>query len=147
MGFLLSMLLCLLLFPFLLGILALVLLAFRHDLSLLEQGDGWPHPFIEIFLVDFNPIGIAGLFAYLNPFKDVLLIRFERRQVIRCEHIGRTMKTRQLGKLTDQFWGLDTIANRQFRIGSIVAYPLWIECLWLMKNRQHLFAWYILRFS
>ena len=69
------MLLCLPLFPFLLSVLALVLLAFRHDLSLLEQGNGWSHPFIEIFLIDFNPIGIGSLFANLNAFKDLLLIR------------------------------------------------------------------------
>jgi hypothetical protein len=67
------MLLCLPLFPFLLGVLALVLLASRHDLSLLEHSNGWSHPFIEIFLVDFNPVGIVVLFADLDAFKDLLL--------------------------------------------------------------------------
>src|SRR2546427_683081 len=53
------------------------------------------------------------------------------------------MKTGQFGKLADQFWRFHTIANRQFCVSTIVANPLWIKCLWFMKNRQHLLAWHI----
>src|SRR6266436_4370178 len=57
------------------------------------------------------------------------------------------MKTGKFSKLADQFWRLHAIANRQFRIGSVVTYPLWIKCLRLIKNRQYLLAWHILWFS
>ena len=55
-------LICLLLlslFPFLGGILPFILLAFRHDLSLLEHGNRWPDALIKIFLIDFNPQGVC----------------------------------------------------------------------------------------
>src|SRR5260221_3492084 len=53
------------------------------------------------------------------------------------------METRQFGKLTHQFWGLHTIPDREFCIGSVVSHPLRVECLWLIENREYLLAWHI----
>src|SRR6266545_3900537 len=43
------------LLPFFVGVFAFLLVGFRDDVSLLEQGDGWADTFIEIFLIDFDP--------------------------------------------------------------------------------------------
>ena len=91
------------LFPFFVGVLAFVLVCLRDNLSLFEQGDGWANSFLQVFLVDFSPMGISSLLADPNPFKNLLLVGFERGKIIWGEHIGWAMKTRQLHELADDF--------------------------------------------
>ena len=98
------------LFPFFRGVFSLVLLTFRYDLSLLEHGNGWSDPFIEIFLIDFDPVGIVGLFANLDAFKDLLLVGFQCREVLWCEDIRRAVKTREFSKLTDQLGCFEAVS-------------------------------------
>ena len=89
--------------PFFIGVLTLVLVCLCHDLSLSEEGDGGPDPFVQIFLVDFRPMSISSLFADLNPFKNLLLVGFECGEILWGEHVGRAMKTRQLHEFADDF--------------------------------------------
>src|SRR6266700_5619288 len=57
------------------------------------------------------------------------------------------METRQFCKLADQLGCFEAVSQWQLEIGSIVSHPLWIKCLWLVEDREHLFAWHIFWFS
>jgi hypothetical protein len=74
------------LFPLLIGILAFVLVCLCHDLSLFEEGYGWSDTFIKVFLVDFGPVGISRLLSNRNAFENLLGIRFESGEIVRCEN-------------------------------------------------------------
>src|SRR5258707_9659404 len=122
-------LLLLSLFPFLRRVLPFILLTFRHNLSLLEQGNGRPDSFIEIPLIDLDPVGVAGLFANLNALKQLLLVGFQSRQILWGKHIRWTVKAGQLGEFADQLWWLDTVPDWEFRIVPVVTYSRWIKGL------------------
>ena len=75
------------LLPFFVSVFAFLLVGFRHDVPLFEQGNGWPDPFIEVFLIDFNPMNVSRLFPYLDAFKNLLFVSSERGEVVRSQHI------------------------------------------------------------
>jgi hypothetical protein len=102
--------LCLPLLPFLRGVLTLVLLTFGDDLALSEHFDGRSNAFIEIFLIDFNPVGIVGLSANLDTLKDLLFLGLQCWEIFWGEHICRTMKTGQFRKFTDQFGCFEAVS-------------------------------------
>src|SRR5712692_2223146 len=107
----LLLLVVLTLLPFFVGVFAFLLVGFRDDVTLFEESNGWPDPFIEIFLIDFNPMDVPRLFANLDAFENLLLVGFERWQILRGKHIGRAMKTRQFHELAYNFCGFQTGAK------------------------------------
>jgi hypothetical protein len=99
----LLLLLVLMLLPFFVGVFALLLVSLGNDMALSEESKSWSNAFIEVFLVDFDPMSVPGLFANRDTFEYLLLVGFERRQILRGEDICRTMKTGQLHELTHDF--------------------------------------------
>src|SRR5258708_22534997 len=98
MGFLLLVLLTLL--PFFVGVLAFLLVSLRDDMALSEKSNSRSNPLVEVFLVDFGPVSVPGLFANLDAFEYLLLVGFEGWEIVWGKDIGRTMKTRQFHQIT-----------------------------------------------
>src|SRR6266566_4072199 len=122
------------LFPFLITVLAFVLVGLCNNMALSEEGDGWPDALIEIFLVHFDPVSIPGLFANLDAFKNLLLVGFKCWQILWSQDIGWTMKARQFHKFTHNFCGFQTRAKCHLHILTMLANTLWIKgvraCHW-----------------
>jgi hypothetical protein len=70
------------LLPLLVGVLAFVLVRLRNDMTLFEEGDVSSDSFIQVFLVDFNPVDITRLLADFDAFENLLLVGFERWQIL-----------------------------------------------------------------
>ena len=62
------------LLPFLRRVFTLVLLSFGDDVSLLEECHSRSDTFLQVFLIDLNPVDIAGLLPNLDEFKNLLFI-------------------------------------------------------------------------
>src|SRR6266568_1548382 len=122
------------LLPFFVGVFALVLLTFRDDGSLLEEGYGRPDTFVEVFLIDFDPMGVPRLFTDLDAFLNLLFVGFQCGKILWGEYVGRAMKTRQFHKLTNDFRGFQTRTQCHLHILPVLTDPLWIKriraCHW-----------------
>src|SRR5260370_1455775 len=115
------------LLPFLRGIFALVLLTFRHDMSLFEESNSRTDTFIEVFLVDFDPMNIPCPFPNLNAFKNLLFVCFERGEVVWGKRIRWAMETREFHALAHNLGGFQTRTKCHLHILPVFPYPLWIK--------------------
>jgi hypothetical protein len=80
MGFLLLLLLTLL--PLFVGAFALWPVGFCNTMPLSKESNRRANPLVEVFLVDFDPVNVPGLFANFDPFENVLLVGFESGQIL-----------------------------------------------------------------
>src|SRR5258708_9478416 len=138
-------LLLLLLFPFLRRVLPFILLTFRHNLGLREQGTGRPDWFIKIPLINLDPVGVAGLFANLNALKQLLLVGFKSGQVLWGKHIRWAVKAGQFGEFADELRWLHTVPDWEFRIVPVITHSRWIKRFLRISHGQLLFPRYIFR--
>src|SRR6266849_3337399 len=115
------------LLPFFVGVFALILLTFRDDVPLPEQSKRWANTFIKVFLIDFNPVNIPCLFPDLDAFKNLLLVGFERREVIWSKHICWTVETRQFHEFAHDFRRFQTRTQRHFDVLSMFTNPFGVK--------------------
>src|SRR5258708_18626906 len=83
MGFLLSILLTLL--PLFVSVFALLPVGFCNNVPLSKESNSRANPLIEVYLVHFDPVSVPGLFANLDPFENLFLVRFEGWQIPRVK--------------------------------------------------------------
>jgi hypothetical protein len=129
--------------PFFVGVFALQFVGLRDDLTLFEQGNSWSNTFLEVFLIDEGPMGIAGLPSDLNAFQNLLLIGFQREEILWGKHIRGTVETRQFHKLAHDFRRLQTTPQCHLHVLPMLANPLWIKgicaCHWQkLRSLNHL---------
>src|SRR5258708_1794095 len=132
--------------PFVVGVFALLFVGLRDDMALFEQGNRRANTFIKVFLVDVDPVDVSRLFPDLDAFKNLLLVDFERREVIWSKHIRWTVETRQFHELAHDFRRFQTTPQSHFDILPMFTHPLWIKsiraCHW-----QELLPWNKLWFA
>src|SRR5260370_3998187 len=98
--------------PFLVSVLAFVLLTFGDNLPLLEHNHGRSDALLKIFLIDFGPVSVVSLLANLNALQELLFIDLQCRKILRSKDVRWAVKTRKFGKFTDQLRRFDTVADR-----------------------------------
>src|SRR5258708_2549164 len=136
MGFLLLVLLTLL--PFFVGVLAFLFISFCDNMPLSKESNSWPDPLIKVFLVHIDPVGISRLLTDLNPFQNLLLVGFERGQILWGKDIGRAMKTRQFHKFTHDFRGFQAGAKGHFHVLTMFSDALRIKPILACHGQQFL---------
>lgn len=113
--------------PLFVSVFALLLLTFRDDGSLPEQSHGWPDALIKVPLVHEGPVGISRLLANLDALQNLLLVDFERGEIIWGKHIRGTVETRQFHELAHDFRRFQTRTQRHLDVLPMFTHPLRIK--------------------
>src|SRR5258708_17807858 len=137
----LLLLVVLTLFPFFVGVLALLLVSFRNDVSLSKEGNSWPNPLSKVLLVHEGPVGIPCSFPDLDTLKNLLSVSFKRGEILWREDICWAVETRKFHDLAHDCCSFETTPQSHFDVLPMVADPLWIKGVWA-SHRQKLFAWH-----